>query len=205
MKRAVLLVLALLGLSSASFADAARPVAGHVSRFQDETFLNGRKVTRTGELVHAGDRITTGGNARLEILFTDGGKLTLGEKAEVTVDRYLFDSKAGRGDSLISIAKGAFLAATGAIAKQDNQPYKVKTPLATIGIRGTSFWGGDLDGGFKVLMLDGKGVVVESEQGKVELTEPNQGTGVEPGQAPNAPTIWGGEKKVRAFATVTFR
>lgn len=200
-----LFLVALLALSFPLAAVAGESAAGHVTRLQAEAFVNGQKVVQIGQAVHAGDRIATGPNARLEIRFADDGTLTLGEKAEVAIDGFLFEPKAAKGESLIGVAKGAFLATTGAIAKLNSQAYKVKTPLATIGIRGTTFWGGDLDGGFKVLMLEGKGVVVESELGKVELTEPDQGTGVEPGKAPTTPVFWGGEKRDRAVATVSFR
>lgn len=101
--------------------------------------------------------------------------------------------------------QGAFSAATGEITKTADSSFLVKTEVATIGVRGTTFWGGVLDGKFQVAMLDGKGVYVESRVGRVELTESGQGTTIENQDTqPTQPKTWGQGKIDRAVATVSF-
>ncbi|MDK9722233.1 MAG: FecR family protein [Rhodospirillales bacterium] len=204
-----LIVLGLLTLAlPVCAAEKRQPpvIAGHVSRIQDTVTLNGVEVKATGTLVHVGDQLATGKGSRLELRFTDGGLLTLGENAKLVIDDYLHDPVRIKGQSLLSIPEGAFKATTAAIAKLKDQPYQVRTAVATIGIRGTTFWGGSLDGNaYNVLVLEGKGVVVENKAGKVELTGPGLGTTIEAGQAPGSPVVWTPERQAEASATVLFK
>jgi hypothetical protein len=77
--------------------------------------------------------------------------------------------------------------------------------VATIGVRGTDFWGGFglSDQGLDVLMLEGRGVYVQSEVGIVELDKPGLGTTVMPAEAPAPAKAWGDAKRARALATIT--
>jgi hypothetical protein len=208
-RKFVALIAAALAITlPACAADKSKPpvIAGHVARIQETVTLNGQPVARTGTLVHVGDQLATGKDSRLELRFTDGGTLVLGENARLAVDEYLYDPVKLKGQSLISVVEGAFKATTAAIAKLEERPYQVRTPVATIGIRGTTFWGGSLDpNGYNVLVLEGKGVVVENKGGKVELTGPGQGTAITPGQAPGVPTVWSPERQAIAAATVEFK
>lgn len=201
------LLTALLILALPACAAEQKPpvLAGHVARIQESVSLNGQELKSAGALLHVGDVLTTGPDARLEVRFEDGGTLRMGANGKVVIDEFLYDPVKLEGRSLLSIAGGAFAATTAAIAKLENHPYKVRTPLATIGIRGTTFWGGDLENQYGVLVLEGRGVVVETEKGKVELTGPGIGTTLEPGQAPRAPISWPPEKQAAALATVSFK
>ena len=42
--------------------------------------------------------------------------------------------------ALLSLVKGGLRAVTGAIAKREPESYKVKTPVATLGVRGTEYY-----------------------------------------------------------------
>ena len=76
---------------------------------------------------------------------------------------------------------------------------------ATIGIRGTTFWGGTLDGVFEVALLDGKAVIVENRAGRVVIDKIGEGTAIgAAGVAPTPPKKWGQCKLGRAIATVAF-
>jgi hypothetical protein len=84
--------------------------------------------------------------------------------------------------------------------------YEVRTAVATIGVRGTDFWGGYglTENGLDVLMLEGKGVYVQTEAGTVELDKAGLGTTVVAGGAPSASKGLGRRQKVqRAVATIT--
>jgi hypothetical protein len=90
----------------------------------------------------------------------------------------------------------------GAISQEDKTAFAVRTPVATIGIRGTEFWGGEIDGSFSVLVLKGR-VMVENAAGSVEVPE-GQGVSIPKDGAPLPPSVWQEEKRYRAFATVAF-
>jgi len=79
------------------------------------------------------------------------------------------------------------------------------TETATIGIRGTTFWGGMLDGAFQVAMLDGKAVIVETKAGRVVIDRVGDGTRItDADTAPTTPKKWGANMLDRAIATVAF-
>ena len=183
-------------------------VIGHVSRVQ-----NTASVARSGHEtalqidapLHLDDTVMTPADARLEITFVDGTTLTLGEKASITLDSYVY-SPAQTGNQLaVSIVQGAFYFVSGQMGKQPDRDMSVRTAYATIGIRGTTFWGGPLDNPLDVLLLDGK-VEVQSPGGAVVLDQPGKGTTIKaPGQKPTPPTSWAEDKRQRAFATITFK
>ena len=97
----------------------------------------------------------------------------------------------------------SFLTATGAIGKANQNAVLVETTVATIGIRGTQFWGGRLETDFEVLVLEGR-VVVFNAAGFVDLT-PGQTTSVAGiANAPTAAAVMPDDRRTRAFATVQF-
>ncbi len=97
-----------------------------------------RALTR-GAAINGGDRIETRGG-RLQIRFTDGGFVSLQPNSVFGVDQYLYANKAPEETSLFfSLLRGGMRTVTGAIGKVNKQSYKVRTPVATIGIRGTGY------------------------------------------------------------------
>jgi hypothetical protein len=94
---------------------------------------------RRGDAINGGDRIETRGG-RLQIRFTDGGFVALQPNTVFGVDQYLYANKAPEDTSLFfSLLRGGMRTITGAIGKVNKQSYKVRTPVATIGIRGTGY------------------------------------------------------------------
>lgn len=186
-----------------SLGTARAEEAGHVTRLQGSAFDGGRALS-TDAVVDEGARLRTLAQSRLEVLFRDGTTIALGPDAEMVVDRYVFDPKAEKGLALFGIPKGAFLVRTGLIAALPDRPLKVATPVATIGIRGTEFWGGPLDHPLDVLVL--KGAIAVTTPSNVVQVQAGQGISVPvPGLATTNPVAWPDEKIRRAFETVTFR
>lgn len=173
---------------------------------------NGATVTRDGDVLpvtrtmslHQDDKLTAGAAARLEVTFVDGTTLTLGEKASIVLDSYVY-APGGQGNNMaVSVVQGVFLFVTGEMGKQTDRDMKVTTQLATIGIRGTTFWGGPLDNPMEVLLMDGV-VEVRTPGGSVILDDKGEGTSIKaPGLKPLPTMSWPKEKRLRAFATVAF-
>jgi len=86
------------------------------------------------DAVYMNELIETDDESAIVIKFSDGSKLTIGENAKVTIDKYVYDPAAGGGAQTVSVAKGAFRFLSGAIPKEQ---VKLQTPTVTIGIRGT--------------------------------------------------------------------
>lgn len=182
-------------------------VAGTVVRLQGNAVAMQDAFPRVlgqGDKILRGDVISTGPGARIEMRMLDDAVMTLGEKTIFVVTDYIAD-----GDEPFAsfrLMQGAFKAVSGKIAKAGKDSFVVATEVATIGVRGTTFWGGSLDGEFEVALLDGKGVYVETRAGRVELNKVGQGTKiVDADKNPGQPVIWPDKKIRRAAATVSFK
>jgi len=181
-------------------------VVGTVARLQASAVAMQNafpRILAEGDQILLGDVISTSIGARLQLTMTDGAELTLGEGTIFVVLEYV-TAQTGN-NAVMRLLEGAFVATSGSMMKQADASFIVETELATIGIRGTTFWGGPLDDKFSVLLLDGKGVYVETGAGRVELSNVGAGTAVLGSSiAPTAPKAWGEEKIARAKSTVTF-
>jgi pyruvate/2-oxoglutarate dehydrogenase complex dihydrolipoamide acyltransferase (E2) component len=94
------------------------------------------RPARAGEAVNEGDTLTTFNGAEVHLRMADGAYLSVRENSKITIRAYVADG--GSGDrSLIELAKGSFRAITGWIGKFNQSSYEVRTPTATLGIRGT--------------------------------------------------------------------
>jgi hypothetical protein len=130
-----------------------------------------------GATVRMNDRLRTGPNGRLQVTFSDNSVLTLGENANVVVDRFVYNPQKSKGEVLLSATQGAFRFAGGKIKQMTNKDIKVQTPNAALAVRGTEFWAGPIDGQYGVLLLHGH-VDVSNRAGAVSLTRPGTGTDI---------------------------
>lgn len=199
---AFLLVVALPLAAKAADDPAA---IGVVDKVENEAkIVAGDNATAAiiGTPVRMRDELRTGAEGRLKITFRDETVLTLGEKASVIIDRYVYDPDKDIGETVLQATKGAFRFATGRIKAMKQHKIAVSTPVADIGVRGTEFWGGPIEGQYGVLLLGGK-VTVSNQAGSVTLSAPGQGTDIpSPLDAPGAVKPWGTDKIARAVASV---
>lgn len=199
--RATIAILALLLPTAGAEAQAT---VGAVDRCHLSCTASAGDAVRdlaAGAPVHAGEELATGAGARLQFTLDDGTSVTLGENATVTVDEFVNDP--GRRSTFRATVAGAFRYVSGALVPEARTA-SVTTPFAVIGIRGTDFWGGPIDGAFGVLLFEGAIVVTA---GGVSVPLEAVRTGVDlalVGEAPGAATAWGQEKIDRAIATVSF-
>jgi hypothetical protein len=191
------------GWSSAAFG---ADVAGAISRVQGTAFgvvEGARQQLTEGGQVYVGEAIATGADARLAVTLADGTSLTLGENASLTLDAFVYDPAGA--NSLHAIVAGAFRYASGTLGANATRTASVTTPAATIGVRGTDFWGGPVDGQTGFVLFEG---AIDVTVGGTTVVIDNPGTGVafDAGAAqPGMVYVWAEDKVQRAIATVTFR
>lgn len=138
-----LLLLTFTALPAA--AESKGQPIGTVSALEGKALVTNAKAD-IGTPIHMNDVIETEKEARLRIEFLDGTELTLGERAILTVDEYVFmPTEPETGKASFSVIRGPFQYISGLIAKNDSPDVKFDTPYGSIGIRGTKFWGGLLD------------------------------------------------------------
>ncbi len=202
MKKILLLILLFLP----SLASAVCNV-GNVEKVDGDAVLirNGQSFRLgTDMLICNGDRYQTAANSVASLKLRDGSIITVGKDSDFAINDYHI-YKGKPNNASFELVKGAFRSVTGFITKRPHR-YEVKTALATIGIRGTDFWGGFglTENGLDVVMLEGHGVyVIDPEGNKVELDKPGLGTTVIAGQPPTAPKAWSAAKVEKAVSTIT--
>lgn len=142
-KLSTILMLAAVVLLSVSLVQAA-PVASvtHVSGPLLVRKADGSsKVLAIGSKVDTGDTVVTQKRTYARLKFTDGAEVVLKPNTQFKVEQYSYDQAKPKDDAgSFNLIKGGLRAVTGQIGKRGNQDaYRMKTPTATIGIRGTIF------------------------------------------------------------------
>jgi hypothetical protein len=92
--------------------------------------------TKVGDLAYQGDVVRTGADGKVSINFTDGTSFNLSNNANMTLDEFVYDPNGKSNSTLFKLSKGTFTFVAGSIAKTGDM--KVDTPVATMGIRGTT-------------------------------------------------------------------
>jgi hypothetical protein len=140
------------------------------------------KVLTRNSAVEEGDTLVTEKRTYARIKFLDASDVTLKPNTLFKVERFAYDEKAPKNDSAVmSLVKGGLRSVTGKVGKRGNQDaYEMKTPTATIGIRGTVYGAtfcqgsecGALPKGLYVDVADGK--IVVSNKGGAQLVTAGQ-------------------------------
>ncbi len=139
-----------------------------------------RRAKRGGS-VYEGDVVRTNRRGQAQIKFIDDGRVSIRADSEFKIDAYHYSLKNKKyHKSEFSLLKGGIRSITGAIGKSNKKSYKLKTVIATIGIRGTDYslmlcngdCGGEVKDGLYVGVSSG-GVTLENDSGSIDL-DPNQ-------------------------------
>ncbi|MBI9079589.1 MAG: FecR domain-containing protein [Pseudodesulfovibrio sp.] len=129
---------------------------------------DGSRELTQGSPVYEGETITTqGAGSATEITFTDGATLSQGPSSSVRLDDYVFDPDQDTGEMTLQLMEGSFRSVTGKIVDMNPEGFTIDTPLATIGIRGTTTGhrvGGQTEAHL-VIDFDGKPVVIQGDAG----------------------------------------
>jgi len=84
--------------------------------------------------IYSNEIIETFNESATEITFLDQTTLSLGPNTNVTLDRFIYDPNPANSAFVLTVAEGALRFASGVLPSES---YKIHTPVATIGIRGT--------------------------------------------------------------------
>jgi FecR-like protein len=189
----------------AALISAAFPIASHAAAGRVEFAMgnvtalstDGRERPLTkGTEINTGDTIQTS-DGRTQVKFTDGGYISLQPNTQFKVDDYAYEGKAdGSEKGFFKLVKGSLRAITGAIGHTNKTAYRINTPVATIGIRGTELTGEYNEEGdnktLKVHVSHGS-VFLENEGGDLILFQGQSGIvtgeGNTPGYAEDGPIV----------------
>ncbi len=103
-------------------------------------------IKRDAKMIHAtngmdiqeGDEIITQLKTKVQVMLNDDTAITIGPKSSFSFLEYTYD-KSKNSRLSMKATRGFFRSVTGKIGKLAPERFKVKTNLATIGVRGTDF------------------------------------------------------------------
>jgi hypothetical protein len=142
--------------------------------------------------VEMNDTIVTA-RSRAELTFEDATKVKITEQSKLIIDDFVYDPKLGTGKLAMKVALGTARYASGQIAKNNPQQVAIKTPTASIAVRGTDFSMTVDELGRSLVMLlpscDDKTCVtgaieVSNEAGSILMTQAYQATLVSTADTP---------------------
>jgi len=131
---AVTLVAAAFAAESGTAAGKVMAVKGNVTA---QSQSGATREIATGQEIYVGDRVVTQAGSFAVIEFIDGARATVRPSSELVVNKYAYGSK--DDGAVLDLVKGGLRALSGAIAKDNPENFKVKTNVATLGVRGTEF------------------------------------------------------------------
>ncbi len=120
----------------------------------------GEKTPRTlqrGSAFFSKDVVNVGPDSKAQLKFIDGGLVTIIANSKYRILSYTFTKE--KSEVSLEIVEGGFRAMTGTIGKEHPTDYKVKTPVATIGIRGTIFELAIINGELQLHCVSGSVVI----------------------------------------------
>ncbi|WP_419784531.1 FecR family protein [Maridesulfovibrio sp.] len=97
----------------------------------------GMRPLEPGSPIYQGEELITGDGGNIEVRFVDDTLISQGANSRIALDEYVYDPDGGASSFLGDIAQGTFRTVTGKIAEENPDRFKLGSPLATIGIRGT--------------------------------------------------------------------
>jgi hypothetical protein len=154
------------------------------------SFYGAKRQLEVRDLVYQGDILSTSNGSEALILFKDGSNFLVGSDSEIVIDEMIYDQYTKDGRFISRLIRGALLVVSGQLNNKDKDVMKIKTSLATIGIRGTKlFLKVDSKKEQFVLLQPEKNegptsIHVSSKWGATLVDKINHGTIVQNGKAP---------------------
>lgn len=90
--------------------------------------------------IESDDSVSVSSNSEVGITFRDNTRVKIKANSRLVIDDFVFDpKKSDAGKMAMKVAMGTVQYASGQIAKNNQQNMNIKTPTATIAVRGTDF------------------------------------------------------------------
>ena len=120
-----------------------------------------------GTLLQEQDRIITGQDAMVILVFTDQARLALRPDSELVIRSYKIDPTGANTRLQLDLLRGTVRQISGQAAHQQPERYRLNTPIAAIGVRGTDFLAKATDAATEAYVHEG--AIVVSPYGALDL------------------------------------
>lgn len=161
-----------------------RPGIGTVSTLKGTAFVirgDRKRIPVTADMrIETNDRIETGRESGIQVMFDDGSIVSQGENSAIAIDEFLYNPDTPEENGLtMRMIKGICRSVTGMITNLNPDRFKVRTRMATIGVRGCEliFQSSSLSELICVLDLGGeKTVWIKTTNNGSPVLNPEDGT-----------------------------
>jgi hypothetical protein len=176
-------------LAALSLPAAAQENIGVTSAVQQRVVGSLGTQQRTlgpGDSVFQNETIATDAVSSSQLLFRDQTSLSVGPSSSVVLDEFVYDPRAANARVSMSMGRGVARFVTGVL---QSQSYQIRTPTATIGVRGTTFDLFVAENGDTTVVIRSGAVEVAGRNapGSVRLANAGQAVTVRSGQPPTPP------------------
>ena len=121
----------------ASWVGEVSLVLGKASRYSQD---GGRELLKQGSRVAEGDQIVTQSNGHVHVRFVDDALVSVRPNSQLIIDRYDYNAQfPDRSAVKFELQEGVARAISGEAAKAARDRFRLNTPIAAIGVRGTDF------------------------------------------------------------------
>ena len=135
-----MLWLVLMSISLHAFAQVAGTVTQLSGPMMAKKADGKIKVLSLKSEVEAGDTLVTEKNTYALVKFIDNSEITLKPSTTFVVEQFAYQADQPEGDrASFNLVKGGLRSLSGLLGKRSKEKFSLKTPVATIGIRGTYF------------------------------------------------------------------
>lgn len=179
-----------IALSAYGVFPAAAQGIGVASAVQNDvtgTRDGATKPLSTGNSIFQNQVIATGSESAAQLLFLDETSLSIGPNSDVTLDKFVFDPNRRTGQLVLETGRGLFRFVTGS---SDPTGYRLKTPAATIGFRGSIV---DIVGDpLTIICVEATITITDVNGNTIVLDTPGQAVRVNPDGTLSDPFTWDG-------------
>ena len=120
---------------------------------------------QVGLALSTGDKIVTGPDAVAILVFSDEGRISVRPDSELIIKHYEVDPKGVNTRIELELTKGTIRQISGNGSRSQPEKYRLNTPIAVIGVRGTDFLAKTSQGATEAFVHEGKIVVVGKAPG----------------------------------------
>jgi len=186
-----------LALMGASWQAAAAQLAGTVMQLSGPMMAkkaDGKiKVLAIKSEVEEGDTLMTEKSTYALVKFIDNSEITLKPGTTFVIEKFAYQAEQAAGDQAsFNLVKGGLRSISGLLGKRSKEKFSLKTPAATIGIRGTNFVAEMVPPPNTANGADGRpgGLYAAVSQGGIEIVNPAGKATVDAGQFGFAPSFF---------------
>ena len=129
-----------IAFSSSAVCFSAIGSIGFVTEVKGQAFIvrDGRPhAPEVGFELEINDKLNTGQDGAIGVIFDDETLLSLGPNSEMVVNDYLFNPEQSRFSFIVRLVRGTAAYMSGLIAKINPEAVRFITPSGSIGVRGT--------------------------------------------------------------------